>query len=287
MPSLGSANFIAPNAVVVGDVTAGRGSSVWYGAVLRGDLHPIQVGEHTLVQDNVVIKREAGREPVRIGKNVVISPNCRIGGCVVQDYAFIGMGSTLEDGCTVESYGVVAAGACVPRGAVVRSGQIFAGSPAQYLRDVTAEEREALHEHANESRSLAGIHAEEAEKSFEQVFLDDVLRERQLNMSHAEHLWERFEKIGYMSHPIDAEEIDLVYGTQYNTMYEREQTQLQEREWRPFTEDASVYPQGWKLYGEDMERYERAKRLFDQPPKHREELEIARPVNQTPWTRRF
>lgn len=285
LPALSRASFVAPNTVIIGQVTLGQGASVWYGSVLRGDLSTIEVGDSSIIQDLVVLH---SREPIHIGRHVIVGPNCRVGGCMIKDYSFIGMGSTIEDAAVIESYAVVAAGSYVPRGTTVPSGQIWAGNPAVYLRAVTTEERESLHEHLNETRSLACVHSEETEKSVEVVFLEDVLRERAFNMNFSETLWERFEQLGQLEDPIDAGEPETVRGADDYIFRERMITEIEGKPWRPFTEDAMVYPEGWKVYGEDMERYERAKRMFEEPSPFRDETPTVKlPRNDTPWTRRY
>jgi carbonic anhydrase/acetyltransferase-like protein (isoleucine patch superfamily) len=180
-PNLAKASFVAPNSTIVGDVTLGKDSSVWYGAVLRGDLQKIDVGERAVIQDKVAIKRNgANLAAVQIGRDVFVGPNCKLGSCILQDFSFVSMSCTVEDECVMESYGMLAAGAVLTKGSKVPSGQIWAGSPAKCLRDVTAEEREAIHEHLNEMRNLASMHAEETEKSFEQIFRDDQERENSI-----------------------------------------------------------------------------------------------------------
>jgi carbonic anhydrase/acetyltransferase-like protein (isoleucine patch superfamily) len=95
---------------VIGDVKLGQNSSVWYGSVLRGDVSLIEIGDDSIIQDLVTLKRASGEGPVRIGRGVTIGPNCYIGGAVVEDYAYIGMGSFIGDGCVVESYAVLQLG---------------------------------------------------------------------------------------------------------------------------------------------------------------------------------
>lgn len=275
---------MAPNASIVGEVSLGKNSSVWYGSVLRGDIAKIEIGEDSVIQDLVTIKGAA-----KIGRSVFVGPNCKLGACTLQDYSFVGMGATVEEGCVIESYGMVAAGAYVPKGTTVPSGQIFAGNPAAYLREVTSEERESVHEHINEMRNLAKIHSEEAEKDFEEVFRDDAARERRFYMNWSESFWEKFEKLGYMDHPIDHYEVEFARGTEYYSMNEREITETYRSEsWRPFKEDGAVFPESWKIYGEDTERYERAKRMFEQPNERREEYRPSNiPTDSTPWTKRY
>ena len=208
---------------------------------------------------------------------------------MIEDYAYIGMGSTINDNSVIESYAVIAAGAVVEPGAKVPSGQIWAGSPAKYLRDVTPEERDAISEYHSEMKNLAAIHSEETEKNFEQVFNDQHMKERSYYMTWTENLYERLQALNYIDHPIDHVDIERVKGTEYVKLYDRYVTELYTpKTWRPFKEDSSVFPEDWKIYGEDLESYERAKKIFDQPPKPRDDTGIPLiPKDQTPWTRRY
>lgn len=267
----------------------GQNSSIWYGAVLRGDASSIDIGEDSIIQDRATIKRSKGSEPIKIGRGVIIGPNSYVGGAVLQDFSFIGMGSTVEDSAVVESYGVLAAGGVLRQGSVVLSGQIWAGSPAKYLRDVTAEERESLREYHAELKSLAAIHSEETEKTFEQVYTDNMLKHRSFTMPWRDVLSEKLENLGYNGDYIDHVDVERVKGYEYANMYERYVTDLYTpQNWKPFKEDAAVFPDDWKIYGEDMESYDRAKKLFDQPPKLRDDsLAPAYRRDDSPWTRRY
>ena len=289
IPDLGRGNFVAPSSTLIGDIKLGQNSSIWYGAVLRGDLSPIEIGEDCVIQDLVTIKRATGSQAIRIGRGVTIGPNCFIGGVVIEDYAYVGMGSTLGEGSILHSYAVIAAGAVVEPASEVPSGQVWAGSPAKFLRNITPDEREAIREHHTEMRNLAAIHSEETEKTFEQIFEDEVNKERSYHMNYEENLTMKMESLDYLNHPIDMTEVERVRGSEYAEMHERHITELYvPKSWRPFKEDAGVFPEDWKIYGEDMTAYDRAKKMFDQPPKPRDDTPIpAIPTDQTPWTRRY
>ena len=289
VPALSRSNFVAPNSCIVGDVTLGQNSSVWYGAVLRGDVSQINIGEDSIVQDRATIKRNSGSQVINIGRGVIVSANSTVGGATLQDFSFVGMGSTVEDSVVVESYSVIAAGAVVPAGSVVPSGQIWAGSPVKYLREVTSEEREAIREYHNELKNLAAIHCEETEKTFEQVFEDEFMKDRSMSLTWKQVLAEKLENLGYTNDYMDHTDVERVKGFEYFNMYERQVTELYSpQNWKPFKEDAAVYPEDWKIYGEDMESYDRAKKLFDQPPKLRDTTPSpAHWKDESPWTRRY
>jgi carbonic anhydrase/acetyltransferase-like protein (isoleucine patch superfamily) len=127
--------WIAPGAVVVGEVAVGAGASIWYGCVLRADLEPIIVGERTNIQDGTVVHVDQ-RLPVRIGSRVTIGHRCVIHGCTVDDEALIGMGAVLLSGCRVGRGALVAAGAVVREGFEVPDGAIVAGVPAKLRGEV-------------------------------------------------------------------------------------------------------------------------------------------------------
>ncbi len=121
--------WVAPGAFVVGDVTIGAASSVWYGCVLRGDLEPIRVGARTNLQDLTVVHVDR-HLPAVIGSRVTIGHRCIIHGCIVEDDALIGMGAVLLSGCRVGRGALVAAGAVVREGSEVPDGCVVAGVPA-------------------------------------------------------------------------------------------------------------------------------------------------------------
>ena len=112
-----------------------EGSSVWHGVTLRGDQSAIKIGKNTMIQDNSRVASSG--EDILIGDNVYVGANARIDGCELESFAYVGMGASVGKGSVVESFAVVAAGAQVPENTTVPSGQIYAGSPAKYLRDLT------------------------------------------------------------------------------------------------------------------------------------------------------
>lgn len=158
-PKLLTADWVAPNATVIGDVELEAGSSIWHSALLRGDTARIRVGKNSLIQDRVVLKSsQAGDSEISIGDNVFVGPNAQLDACTLDDFSFVGMGATIGRGVVVEPYAVVAAGSVVPEGTVVPSGQVWAGHPAQYLRDVTQEEKHQISENLIELQQLSQIY---------------------------------------------------------------------------------------------------------------------------------
>ena len=131
--------FIAENATLIGDVVMGHHCSVWFNAVIRGDVHFIKIGDKVNIQDGAVIHATYKTSPTTIGNNVSIGHNAIVHGCTVHDNVLIGMGSIVMDDCVIESNSIIAAGAVVTKNTIVQSGSIFAGVPARKIRDISDE----------------------------------------------------------------------------------------------------------------------------------------------------
>ncbi|MDO1513515.1 gamma carbonic anhydrase family protein [Maribacter confluentis] len=138
-PSIGADCFIAENATIVGEVTMGNQCSVWFNAVLRGDVHFIKMGNKVNVQDGAVIHCTYQKSPTTIGNNVSIGHNAIVHGCTIHDNVLVGMGSIIMDDCVVESNSIIAAGAVLTKGTHVPSGTVFAGMPAKKIKDISPE----------------------------------------------------------------------------------------------------------------------------------------------------
>ena len=138
-PQFGENCFLAPNSTIVGDVIMGNDCSVWFNAVIRGDVHFIRLGNKVNVQDNAVIHCTYQRFPTQIGNNVSIGHSAIVHGCTIHDDVLIGMGAIVMDGAVIHSNSIVAAGAVVLEGTVVPEGSIFAGVPAKKVKDNTKE----------------------------------------------------------------------------------------------------------------------------------------------------
>ncbi|CAI5470413.1 unnamed protein product [Closterium sp. Yama58-4] len=188
LPEVPANAFVAPSAAVIGDVQIGQRSSVWYNAILRGDVNSIRVGTDTNIQDGCIVHvaktNLAGKIlPTIIGSRVTVGHNAILHACTVEDEAFVGIGATLLDGVVVESGAMVAAGALVVQNTRIPSGQIWAGSPAKFFRTLTAAERAFIAKSAESYASLAEVHAKENAKSFEEVEADKKQREGWANYS--------------------------------------------------------------------------------------------------------
>jgi carbonic anhydrase/acetyltransferase-like protein (isoleucine patch superfamily) len=144
LPVIDETAFVAPNSVVIGDVVIGAESSLWFNVTVRGDVHEIRIGARSNIQDGSVVHVTRDRFGTYIGDDVLVGHMATIHGCELQDGSFVGMGATVMDGAVVEGGAMVAAGALVSPGKVVRKGQLWAGTPARYIRDLKPEELESL-----------------------------------------------------------------------------------------------------------------------------------------------
>jgi carbonic anhydrase/acetyltransferase-like protein (isoleucine patch superfamily) len=138
-PKWGSHCFIAPNATIVGDVQMGDQCSVWFNAVIRGDVNYIKMGNKVNIQDGAVIHCTYQKNATNIGNNVSIGHNAIVHGCTVHDNVLIGMGAIVMDRCVVNSNSIIAAGAVVLEGTIVEEKSIYAGVPAKKVKDISSE----------------------------------------------------------------------------------------------------------------------------------------------------
>ncbi len=131
--------YIAENATIVGDVTMGKQCSIWFSAVVRGDVNYIKMGDKVNVQDGAVIHGTYKTAATNIGNNVSIGHNALVHGCTIHDNVLIGMGAIVMDGCIIESNSIIGAGAVVPKNTRVESGSVYAGVPAKKVKDISEE----------------------------------------------------------------------------------------------------------------------------------------------------
>ncbi|CAM1342265.1 gamma carbonic anhydrase family protein [Tenacibaculum aestuarii] len=131
--------YVAENATIVGDVQMGKECSVWFNAVIRGDVHYIKMGDKVNVQDGAVIHATYQKSPTTIGNNVSIGHNALVHGCTIHDNVLVGMGSIIMDDCVVESNSIIAAGAVVTKNMHIESGSVYAGVPAKKVKDISQE----------------------------------------------------------------------------------------------------------------------------------------------------
>lgn len=135
-PNIPADCFVAENATIVGDVTIGESCSIWFNAVVRGDVNFIKIGDKVNIQDGAVIHCTYQKHPTLIGNNVSIGHNAIVHGCTVHDNVLIGMGAIVMDNCTIESNSIIAAGSVVTQNTIVESGTIYAGIPAKKVKDI-------------------------------------------------------------------------------------------------------------------------------------------------------
>ena len=131
--------YIAENATIVGEVSVGNQCSIWFNAVIRGDVNFIKLGNKVNVQDGAVIHATYKTSPTTIGNNVSIGHNAIVHGCTIHDNVLIGMGSIVMDDCIIESNSIIAAGAVVTKNTKVEAGSIYAGTPAKKIKDISKE----------------------------------------------------------------------------------------------------------------------------------------------------
>jgi carbonic anhydrase/acetyltransferase-like protein (isoleucine patch superfamily) len=139
-PTLHESVFIAPGTHVIGDVHIAQDSSLWFNCVARGDVNSIRIGARTNIQDGTIVHVSGGRFATCIGNDVLIGHQCVIHGCRLEDESFVGMGAMVMDDCVIERGAMLAAGSLLSPGKVVKSGQLWVGRPARYVRDLTPEE---------------------------------------------------------------------------------------------------------------------------------------------------
>jgi len=141
-PQWGNNCFIAPNATIVGDVVMGDDCSIWFNAVVRGDVNSIRIGNRVNIQDGAVIHCTYQKTKAVIGNSVSIGHNAIVHGCTVHDHVLIGMGAIVMDNAVVHSNTIIAAGAVVLEGTVCEGGAIYAGVPAKKVKDISPEKIE-------------------------------------------------------------------------------------------------------------------------------------------------
>jgi len=199
--------FVAPTATVIGQVTVGSQSSIWYGAVLRGDVNTISIGEGVTIGDRAMIHCSGGatfNKPTVIGNRAVVGAGAIVHGATLADESMVGEGAQVLDGATVQKHAVVAPGALVAMGKVVPSGQLWAGVPAAYVRDLSVAEVANIAATAAENVALAAVHAAETAKGWAVVEEDEYNWQQAVRRN--ESYWKRLSpeqmsyKLGELEH---------------------------------------------------------------------------------------
>ena len=159
-PKIDPSAFIAPNATLIGDVEIAANANIWFGCILRGDGPGIRVGENSNLQDGTVVHIASRGLMTTVGRNVTVGHMVLLHACEVQDDSFVGMHSTVLDGAVIETGAMVAAGAVVTPRKIVRKGELWAGNPAQKLRDLTEKDYETFRRVAAQYVRLANSYRE-------------------------------------------------------------------------------------------------------------------------------
>jgi len=165
-PKVHASAFVAPGAQLIGDIEIEADASIWYNCVLRGDVNRIRIGARTNIQDGSVIHVDSPKagddvgHPTIIGADVLIGHLAMVHGCILHDRAFVGLGAIVMDGCEIESDAMLAAGAMLTPGRKVPSGQLWAGRPAKYVRDLTPQELAGQRSGVAHYVELARAHSE-------------------------------------------------------------------------------------------------------------------------------
>ncbi|MFP3870590.1 MAG: gamma carbonic anhydrase family protein [Syntrophobacteria bacterium] len=160
-PSIDPTVYVAPGAIIIGDVVIGSESSIWFGTVIRADVHYIRIGAQTNIQDQCILHVTGGTHPLHVGNRITVGHRAIIHGCTVDDGCLIGMGAILLDGCHVGSRAIVAAGALVAEGSIIPSGTLAMGVPAKPRRELTETELERARRSASHYVELAEVYRRE------------------------------------------------------------------------------------------------------------------------------
>ena len=160
-PQLGEDVYVSENAMVIGDVTLGDEVNIWFGAVLRGDMHYIKIGNRTNIQDNSVVHVTTRVSPTNIGSGVTVGHGAIIHGCTIEDDCLIGMGAILMDDAVIGAGSLIGAGALIPPNMKIPKNSLVVGSPGKVVRQVKGFEREMILERPQEYIDLASIYLNE------------------------------------------------------------------------------------------------------------------------------
>ena len=164
-PAIDASAFVAPGCRLIGDIEIGPEASIWYNCVLRGDVNAIRIGARANIQDGSVLHVDSPRpgndigHPTIIGAEVLIGHMAMVHGCILHDRAFVGLGAVVMDGCEIESDAMLAAGALLTQGKRILSGQLWAGRPAKYVRELAEADLARMRMGVAHYVALAKLHA--------------------------------------------------------------------------------------------------------------------------------
>jgi len=294
-PKLLQSEFIAPNCTIIGDVETQKFSSFFHGVILRGDQGKIRIGKGTIVQDNSILHGSGG---VKVGDKVVIGANCTINSCVIEDNAFIGNGATIHEGCVIESGAMVAAGAVVKPGTRIPANQIWAGNPAKYLRDMKADEKVNISELRSELQELSLVMVEECEKTDVEVYNDNYDRKFSSMADAFETMANQNNKWGHVirgyhdQHGLEAADTGI-HGYNREHMWIYSALEPQENLDYNYEFYSPHYPDIFKVYNENYDKYEKLRQKFESEEVPRDEPEMpknfhmGRPGAMRPWLNKW
>jgi gamma-carbonic anhydrase len=226
---------------------------------VRGDTAAVEIGKNSIIQDLSHIgsfKRTNG-DKVVIGDNSYVGSNVTLDACTLENFSCVMMGASIGRGATVESFAVVAAGAVVAEGTTVPSGQVWAGSPAHYLRDLTQEEKHIISEHHLEMQQLAQIYSEETEKNFREIVTSTDSYLKYLRADPGEKIEERLTEYGLPRTHDDLEYIehrtyhDYVGTVDYDIRDPNHSEGSFDKAWIPYEQDLTHYPEVFRKYQEN------------------------------------
>lgn len=258
-------NWIAPNSLIIGDVTLSKSVSVWWGANLNADNGSIIVGENSQVHDNAVIN--PSKKNTLVGTGVTIGCNSWIGNCIIKDGAYLGPNVTINNGCTLEEGAFIAAGSVVSADTTVPANEVWAGSPAEFLRPVRPDERESLLDQHQEYKDMADIYCEHTEMTYREWINYTHDSTRKDNMSIEDIVYYRLSELGMPTEEGDLDYYDVRH--QHLKMYhEWRETGLNPWDQNPdsFEYENESFPEALKMYKKNYESYEDSKRYFEENP---------------------
>ena len=160
-PTIDPTAYVAPGAVIIGDVVIGAESSIWFGTIVRADIHYIRIGTQTNIQDQCMLHVTGGSFPLQVGSRITVGHRAIVHGCTVEDGCLIGMGAVLLDGCHIGEEAVIAAGSVVPEGAKIPPRTLAMGVPASPRREVAEKELSRARAAVTDYLELAAIYRRE------------------------------------------------------------------------------------------------------------------------------
>ena len=234
---------------------------------MRGDTAQVNIGKNSAIQDLTRIGSNSAQagDQVNIGESVYVGPNVSLDACTLEDNSFVGMGASIGRGARVESFSVVSAGAVVAEGTTVPSGQIFAGAPAKYLRDLTQEEKHLMTEHKMEIQQLGQVYEEETEKTFREVLSS---QDEQLKYKRMDPVDKMIDKLGEIGMPTTHEDFeyiehriyhDYVASADFEVTVDNHEAGERFKTWTPYEHDLSHYPEVFHKYQENYAKYDQVK----------------------------